>query len=182
MLKISFDFDEVSNKVSNVKVITTTTQKASTKKFDLEVEENKLTLTSEAIDKLGAVAGDRISVNYWTVDSETTYPIISKSDVFTDGADGNKLTQKGTVSFKGQQRISLLKFGNLFEFSQFIDKAGKVRDDVFKLVPVKDDRLSDDAKIFSDEQEITKELDASRVEDEIDTILGEENYEDVLPF
>ena len=64
MLKISFDFDEVSNKVSNVKVITTTTQKASTKKFDLEVEENKLTLTSEAIDKLGAVAGDRISVNY----------------------------------------------------------------------------------------------------------------------
>ena len=65
MLKISFDFDEVSNKVSNVKVITTTTtQKASTKKFDLEVEENKLTLTSEAIDKLGAVAGDRISINY----------------------------------------------------------------------------------------------------------------------
>jgi hypothetical protein len=61
MLKISFDFDELTQKVSNLKV---ESQKASTKEFDMEVEENKITLTSEAISKLGAVAGDRLSVNY----------------------------------------------------------------------------------------------------------------------
>ena len=53
---------------------------------------------------------------------------------------------------------------------------------MFKLTPVKDDRLSDDAKIFSNEQEFTKELDENKVEDEISTILEEENYEDILPF
>ena len=179
MLKISFDFDELTQKVSNLKV---ESQKASAKEFDMEVEENKITLTSEAINKLGAVAGDRLSVNYWTVDNETTYPIISKSDVFTDGAGGNKLTQKGTISFKGQQRTSLLKFGNLFKFTEFTDKQGKVRDDVFVLTPIENEKLSDDEVNFKQEQEIAKELDSDRVEDEIDTILGEENYENALPF
>jgi hypothetical protein len=63
MLKISFDFDETTQKVSNLKVVNTSV-KASTKEYDLEVDENKLNLTSDAIEKLGAVAGDRISVNY----------------------------------------------------------------------------------------------------------------------
>lgn len=63
MLKISFDFDETTQKVSNLKVVNTSV-KASTKEYDLEVDENKLNLTSDAVEKLGAVAGDRISVNY----------------------------------------------------------------------------------------------------------------------
>lgn len=179
MFKISFDFDEVSQKVTNIKV---ESKKSVQKAFDLEVEENKLCLTSDALNKLGATIGDRLSINYWTVDNETTYPIISKSEVFTDGESGNKLTGKGTISFKGQQRTSLLKFGNLFEFGQFIDKSGHVRNNVFVLKPVKDDRLSDDEKIFNTEKEIAEELNTSRIEDEIDNILGEENYEDALPF
>lgn len=65
MLKISFDFDESTQKVTNVKVTkSNSTITASTKSYDLVVEENKLVLTTEAINKLGAVAGDRISVNY----------------------------------------------------------------------------------------------------------------------
>ncbi|MBO7693497.1 MAG: hypothetical protein J6T10_12775 [Methanobrevibacter sp.] len=63
MLKISFDFDETTQKVSNLKVVNTSV-KASAKEYDLEVDENKLNLTSDAVEKLGAVAGDRISVNY----------------------------------------------------------------------------------------------------------------------
>ena len=63
MLRISFDFDETTQKVSNLKVINSSVQ-ASTKQYDMEVDENKLNLTSNAIEKLGAVAGDRISVNY----------------------------------------------------------------------------------------------------------------------
>ena len=65
MLKISFDFDENTQKVTNVKVTkSNSTISASTNDNDLVVEENKLVLTTEAINKLGAVAGDRISINY----------------------------------------------------------------------------------------------------------------------
>lgn len=61
MLKVSFEFDEVSQKISNLHV---ETNHASTKPFDMEVDDNKINLTSNAISKLGAIAGDRISVNY----------------------------------------------------------------------------------------------------------------------
>ena len=180
MLRVSFDFDEVSKKVSNVQVITTNSIVTS-KEYDLEVDENKIKLTASAISKLKAVAGDRLSINYWTVDNETTYPIISKSDVFTDGANGNKVTKQGTVSFKGQQRTSLLKFGSLFTFSEFKDKKGVVQDNVFVLTPI-NESSSKDERDFTDVEESMKELDNSRVEDVIDEILGEENYEDALPF
>lgn len=178
MLRVSFEFDEVSQKISNLKV--ESANAITNKSYDLLVDENKLELTSSAINKLGAIAGDRISVNYWTVDNQTTYPIISKSEVFTDGADGNKLTKKGTISFKGQQRTSLLKFGSLFTFSEFKDKNGEVKDNVFILTPV-DESSSQSENDFTDVKESMEELDGSRVEDVIDEILGEDN-EDALPF
>ena len=178
MLRISFEFDEVSQKVSNLKV--ESANAIVSKAYDLRIDDNKIELTSSAINKLGAIAGDRISVNYWTIDNQTTYPIISKSEVFTDGADGNKLTKKGTVSFKGQQRTSLLKFGSLFTFSEFKDKNGEVKDNVFILTPV-DDSSSQSENDFTDVKESMEELDGSRVEDVIDEILGEDN-EDALPF
>jgi hypothetical protein len=61
MLKISFEFDEVSQKISNLKVESGTTVN---KAFDLKLDDNKMELTSSAINKLHAIAGDRISVNY----------------------------------------------------------------------------------------------------------------------
>ena len=178
MLRISFEFDEVSQKISNLKV--ESANAIVNKAYDLRIDDNKIELTSSAVNKLKAIAGDRISVNYWTVDNQTTYPIISKSEVFTDGADGNKLTKKGTVSFKGQQRTSLLKFGSLFTFSEFKDKNGEVKDNVFILTPV-DDSSSQSENDFTDVKESMEELEGSRVEDVIDEILGEDN-EDALPF
>lgn len=178
MLRISFEFDEVSQKISNLKV--ESANAIVNKAYDLRIDDNKIELTSSAVNKLKAIAGDRISVNYWTVDNQTTYPIISKSEVFTDGADGNKLTKKGTVSFKGQQRTSLLKFGSLFTFSEFKDKNGEVKDNVFILTPV-DDSSSQSENDFTDVKESMEELEDSRVEDVIDEILGEDN-EDALPF
>lgn len=178
MLKISFEFDEVSQKISNLKV--ESANAIVNKEYDLRIDDNKIELTSSAVNKLKAIAGDRISVNYWTIDNQTTYPIISKSEVFTDGADGNKLTKKGTVSFKGQQRTSLLKFGSLFTFSEFKDKNGEVKDNVFILTPV-DDSSSQSENDFTDVKESIEELEGSRVEDVIDEILGEDS-EDALPF
>lgn len=181
MLRISFDFDESTNKVSNVKVITSDVQTCS-KEYDLEVDENKLNLTSDAVTKLGAIAGDRIAINYWTVDNQTTYPIISKADVFTDGADGNKITKKGTISFKGQQRTSLLKFGSLFTFSEFKDKSGNIIDNVFILTPVEDDRTTIDLPDFTEEEKHMEELEDPNVEKDLAEMLEENNYEDSLPF
>ena len=179
MLKISFDFNEETQTVSNVRVINTNSKSASSNNYDMRVEENKISLTLEAVDKLGAVAGDRISVNYWTVDNTTTYPIISKSDVFTDGQDGSKLTKRNTFSFKGQQRMSLLKFGECFTFSEFLDKNGEVKEGVFILTPT-DNKVNESD--FSPEKEASEDLDRSNVEDEIDSILTEDTYNDDLPF
>lgn len=181
MLKISFDFDENTQKVSNLKVTKSDSiTKASTKTYDMEVDENKLILTSNAINKLGAVAGDRISVNYWTVNNETTYPIISKSDVFTEGQDGNKLTKKGTISFKGQQRSSLLKFGSLFTFSEFVDRSGEIKDNVFVLTPVEDEDITN-SDMFSDEKEQMQEINTNdNVSEEMAEMLGDDCND--LPF
>ena len=95
MLNISFDFNETTQTVSNLKVKSYNQVAAN---YDMLVEENKLVFTPSAVEKLRAVAGDRISVNYWTADSSHTYPIVSKSDFFTDGTDGTKLTKSNTVS------------------------------------------------------------------------------------
>ena len=176
MLKISFDFDEVSKKVSNV----TVTESSVIKDFDLKVEDNKIQLGFNAIQKLGVEAGDRISVNYWTVDNETTYPIISKSDVFTDGSDGQKLTKKGTFSFKGQQRTSLLKFGDLFTFSEFKDKNGEVKDNVFILTPIDSSEITEVKEDFADEKDAISDLNNTAVEEDMVEILNDDF--DALPF
>ena len=74
------------------------------------VADNKLVLSKEAVKALGGVAGDRITINYWTVDSETTFPVIGKSECFGDSTGGNRLTKSNTVSFRGMQRDILLEY------------------------------------------------------------------------
>ena len=56
MLKISFDFDEVSKKVSNI----TVTESSVIKDFDLKVEDNKIQLGFNAIQK-------NINSNFFTI-------------------------------------------------------------------------------------------------------------------
>jgi hypothetical protein len=75
----------------------------------------------------------------------------------------------------------LIKFGSLFTFSEFKDKNGEVKDNVFVLSPV-DESSAQNENDFSDVKESMEELDNSRVEDVIDEILGEENDEEALPF
>ena len=187
MLSISFDFDESTQKITNLKVTSsdskTTTPKTVTKnKYDLEVLDNKLSFTPEAIQKLGAEVGDRIAVNYWNESPTETYPIISKADVFTDGADGNKRTKSNTVSFRGQQRTTLLKFGSAFSFEEWKDRSGEVKEGVFKLIPVKIDDTDNDSIV--EEETTLNNMNQSKIEDEIAEMLNEEerNEYDDLPF
>ena len=83
------------------------------------VANNKLVLSKEAVKALGGVAGDRIAVNYWTVDNETTFPVIGKSECFGDSTGGNRLTKSNTVSFRGMQRDILLEYGSFFKLVRF---------------------------------------------------------------
>ena len=83
------------------------------------VADNKLVLSKEAVKALGGVAGDRIAVNYWTVDNETTFPVIGKSECFGDSTGGNRLTKSNTVSFRGVQIDILLQYGSFFKLIRF---------------------------------------------------------------
>ena len=83
------------------------------------VADNKLVLSKEAVKALGGVAGDRITINYWTVNSEVTFPVIGKSECFGDPTGGNRLTKSNTVSFRGMQRDILLEYGSFFKLVRF---------------------------------------------------------------
>lgn len=171
MYKISFCFDEVTKSVSNLKVdgyvpkiknINTTTES-----YDLIVEENKLVLSKDAINKIGARPDDRISVEYWSEGIGKSIPIIGKSQVFTDRLNGNRLTQKGTVAFRGEKRATLIQFGTIFNLEEF-------KDGIWKLVPV---TVEQDA--LSEEIDDVKALDDSAIDAEIDKLISND---DDLPF
>lgn len=117
MLNISFDFDESTHQVSNLQVTKIQSEPIIEGPFDLKVLDGKLQLTSDAVKKLGAVTKDRIAINYWYAGPNSAYPIISKADVF-DGVDGTQLTKSKTLSFRGEQRDTLLKYGTAFSFEE----------------------------------------------------------------
>ena len=78
MLKISFDLDEVTKKISNLKVVSISNEVLES--ATVEVLDNKLKLSKAAIDMLGASANEKITINYWTVDNELTFPVIGKAE------------------------------------------------------------------------------------------------------
>lgn len=115
MLKISFEFDETTKSIRNLKCeVLNKEQVNSNGKPIVEVGDNKLIISPEALSLLGAVPGDRISINYTQKSNEVTIPLIGKSEIFADREAGNKLTKSNTVSFKGKQRTLLLEYGSIF--------------------------------------------------------------------
>jgi hypothetical protein len=139
MFTISFDFDETTKKVTNLKVVSIDKTLPTSDNY-LEVQDNKLKLGKEAVTLLEANSGDRIQVNYWTVNNQETFPVIGKSAVFTDPEGGNALSKSNTISFRGNQRIVLLEYGSLFKLEPF--KTG-----MFKLVPIiNDDNIEEEQK------------------------------------
>ena len=81
--------------------------------------ENKLLLSSEAINLLNAQPGNRIAVNYIQVSSEYTFPVIAKAEYFVDPEAGNKLTKSNTVSYKGIQNKVLSLYGTEFTLEEY---------------------------------------------------------------
>ncbi len=152
MFTISFDFDETTKKITNLKVISIDKSLPTSDNY-IEVQDNKLKLGKEAISLLEANPGDRIQVNYWTVNNQETFPVIGKSAIFTDMTGGNALTKSDTVSFRGNQRTVLLEYGNLFKLEPF--KSG-----MFKLAPIESeiDNLEQEKKELDDLNSIDDDL------------------------
>jgi hypothetical protein len=177
MLNISFDFDPVTQKVTNVvvkdtegKTVKPKTKKSSsidTSKPLLVVADNKLVLNDPLITMLNVEAGDRITVNYYTVNNQETFPVIGRSDVFADPQSGNKLTKSNTICFRGNQRTILLEYGEEFTIEEF--KPG-----MFKLISQKDCATAIEEKELED-------LNPSEIDLEVAQIMSNDNLDD-LPF
>ena len=94
MLKISFEFEKNKKSIHNLKCeVLNKEQVNSNGKPIVEVGDNKLIISPEALSLLGAVPGDRISINYTQKSNEVTIPLIGKSEIFADREAGNKLTK-----------------------------------------------------------------------------------------
>lgn len=113
---MEFNFKLETSKTPNLE---TTITEYNVDEATVTVADNKLVLSKEAVKALGGVAGDRIAINYWTVDNETTFPVIGKSECFGDSTGGNRLTKSNTVSFRGVQRDILLEYGSFFKLIRF---------------------------------------------------------------
>lgn len=169
MFKISFDFDETTKKVSNIKVVSDTPKEVDLTNPTLLVLDNKLKLSDSAIALLNATANDRIAINYWPVNNEETFPVIGRAEVFTDKDGGNRLTQTNTVSFRGRQRDTLLIYGDQFTLEEF-------KDGMFKLVPIKS--VNDETQVLNEAEE-----DLEIVQNVLDEEIIDETFDfDDLPF
>ena len=172
MLKVSFVFDETTGSVSNVKV---DGYKPKTKEInapcddiDLEVQDNKLKLSKNALDKLNAKPDDRISIQYWSEGIGKSIPIIGKAEMFTDRLDGNKVCKSGTVAFRGEKRATLIQFGTFFNLEEF-------KDGIWKLVPI---TIEEEKSDLEQEEADIQSLNDSEIQTEIENIMADDD----LPF
>lgn len=168
MFNITFDFDEVTKKVTNVKVKSLT--KLDNEKAIVQLMENKLKLTDKAIELLEVQSGDRITINYWTNNNRETFPLIGKSEVFTDKEGGTKLSKSNTISFRGNQNTILKTYGQLFELEVF-------KENMFKLVPINSEEDS-----IQEEQNELENLNSSDIDEDIKDIIDNVDTENDLPF
>lgn len=169
MFNISFDFDEVTQKVSNLKVTSLSKVNLDEGEPLVQLMDNKLKLTPKAIEMIGAQVGDRIQVNYWTENNHNTFPLIGRSEFFTDKEEGSKLTKSNTVSFRGNKNTVLKVYGELFKLEEF-------KDNMFRLVKVETENEATES-----EQKELEDLNSSEIDEEIKNILEDEDNSD-LPF
>ena len=70
----------------------------------------------------------------------------------------------------------------MFTFSEFKDKKGEIKDNVFILTPVKDERETINEDEFAEEKEAIENLNDSQIDQEIAEMLNESEDYDALPF
>ena len=83
---------------------------------DIELTENKLILSDNAVKLLNAEYKTRISIRFILEDGNPV-PVIGTVDMFGDN-DGNQLTKHNTVSYRGEQNKYLRNYGTKFAIRQ----------------------------------------------------------------
>lgn len=138
MFQITFDFDEKSKSITNIRVQVLTEEKKSTEGVaHLRLDKSKMTLSDELVTLLNINTGDRIAVNYvQPPEGGDIFPVIGKAEVFSNDNSGNKLTKSNTVSFRGLQNQMLNTHGSLFITELF--KPG-----IYKLIPADEAKLQE---------------------------------------
>lgn len=96
----------------------------------VELQDNKLIISDSTMNYLSINPGDRLSVNY-VQNKEGIYPVIGKSEMFSDPESGSKVTKSKTLSFRGLQNKILSRYGHLFTLEKDSIVAG-----VYKMTPV----------------------------------------------
>jgi len=137
-MKIIIDFDPINQEVvsvtvgDSVKIPTKAKNKKLTEineKVQVTLDSNKLLLTPKLIELLKVSEGDRLVIRYKD-DGEFIIPFLAPAKVFNEDGNGNKLTKTSTVSFRGDQRESLLKYGTVFNVEDMGDGSVKLISDV----------------------------------------------------
>lgn len=70
----------------------------------------------------------------------------------------------------------------MFTFSEFKDKKGVIKNNVFVLTPVEDERETIKEDEFVEEKEAIENLNDSQIDQEIAEMLNESEDYDALPF
>jgi len=114
----------------------------------LTLEDNKYILNAAAIEALGVTPGEStIDIKNQKIGTKKV-KVIGSSDTFGTKA-GNKLTLKGTVSFRGKSNEELSQFGSVFKLEPhpnvvglFILK-GDNQDEEEEIVPEEETNIED---------------------------------------
>lgn len=123
-MEIEFDFDpetgeytQVSQKILGEKPTPKTTAKkvsnADAPETGVLLDTNKIILSNQAVELLGAQPEDRISISY-EKKGRFFVPVIG-----IDEKKGNKLTKSNTISYRGKANDELVKYGTLFELEEY---------------------------------------------------------------
>lgn len=120
-------------------------------------DKTKLTFNQAAMDILGVKADDLITIMYRS-ENGVNIPLIGKAEAF-NSATGNKITKKGTISFRGEMNKTLETYGSTFTIVASKDEG------IFFL---KGDL--EKAEIPDEVIDINKELDFSVLDEQSDDI------------
>lgn len=153
--------------------IKTTKKKSSSKssaKIDdsnpnptLTLEDNKYILNAAAIEALGVTPGEStIDIKNQKIGTKKV-KVIGSSDTFGTKA-GNKLTLKGTVSFRGKSNEELSELGNIFELEPHPNVVG--------LFILKGNNQSDEEEIVPEDEETIED---AEIEDAIE--ISEDDFD-----
>ena len=158
LLTIETDVETGDIKLLNREVINDDIKPAKKKSTSSKIEENpepivrladnKLTLTTGAMELLKVAPDDKVAVKY----NKENKPIIGSDEAFGTKT-GNRVTKSNTISFKGDKYDRLAAFGTEFKLKP-ADNEG-----IFLMVNDKEEEIPEDTI------DINSELDVKSLDD-----------------